>query len=628
MINKSKSKKKLNRKIKFFIASSFDFISCFISLIIALNINSSFSIIDEIINTESFLYICLLSISLIFIYLSLSIYQNIIRYINESYFFYRLAISNLLFTFFTFFVDSIISNRYSFGFYTSLFITLNFFTYFSRLIARDLIRNLSEVLKIKRKNKAVIYGAGSAGIQLLSALQVDMDKDIFCFIDDNQELWNRQIKGKKIISIEKFEKIYHKFDCIYFAIPSLNSSQQKEIFLRLKKFNLKLFKIPSIKEISSGAEPIDRLQPINVSDLLGRQSVSPSFEKLSEGIFGKSILVTGAGGSIGSELAKQISKLNPKRLVILERNEASLYNLLRDLSIIENCKIVSVLGSCENKNLVKKVIQDNSISTIYHTAAYKHVPIVEDNPLVGLSNNILSTINICEAAKEGKASNVILISSDKAVRPTNVMGASKRVCELIIQAMAEKENEYSKNGNNEFTKFSAVRFGNVLGSSGSVVPLFQSQISNGGPVTLTHPEINRYFMTIEEASQLVIQASSMSSKGGNIYLLDMGKPIKILDLAKMMISLSGLTLKTESNINGDIEIVYKGLRPGEKLYEELLIDSQALKTTHPSIFEAKEPFYKYEELWPKLRNLIEWIEQIDKKNSLKVLKELVPDWKS
>tara|TARA_B100000941_G_scaffold255900_1_gene204860 strand:+ start:1 stop:1071 length:1071 start_codon:yes stop_codon:yes gene_type:complete len=344
----------------------------------------------------------------------------------------------------------------------------------------------------------------------------------------------------------------------------------------------------------------------------------------------KIILITGGGGSIGSELCRQIIQHIPKKIVILEISEENLYKINEELLQLNiyKIKIVSILGSSSNFKLVNKTIKDNNIDIIFHAAAYKHVPLVELNPIEGIKNNIFSTVAVCEASAKNHIEKLILISTDKSVRPTNIMGASKRVAELVVQAYAEIESaKFKKDITYKETLFSMVRFGNVLGSSGSVVLKFKEQIKSGGPITLTDPNIIRYFMTIKEAAQLVIQ-SSVLSEGGDIFLLDMGDPVKIYDLAKQMINLSGLSIKNKNNIDGDIEIISSGLRPGEKLYEELLIDAEAEKTEHPLIFRAKENFLIMEEIIPKLENLKKNIDKRNKTQTLKILNELVKEWEN
>ena len=414
------------------------------------------------------------------------------------------------------------------------------------------------------------------------------------------------------------------------AIPSLDKKKFNEIVSKLyfKKFNV--LKVPSLDELTNGKAQIDSLSPISIYDLLSRNNVSYIKELYGPGIRDCCICVTGAAGSIGSELSLQIAKLGPSKLIMIDHNEYGLYdlrqNLIRDKRI--NTELIFKLGNVVNQKFINNIFKKYKVNKVFHAAAYKHVPIVESNAIQGLLNNVYSTNTICKAAKLAKLDNVILVSSDKAVRPTNIMGASKRLSELIIQAFANEEQKFEKKANSKSKKtlFSMVRFGNVLNSSGSVVPLFKKQIDSGGPITITHKNIKRYFMTITEAVELLIQTIVLS-KGGDLFLLDMGEPVLIRNLAEQMVKLSGLKLKNrDAGIEGDIEIVYSGLRSGEKLYEELLIDSKAEKTKHPLIYFANESFLKAENLFPKLEILFDCLQDDDLDKSLKILKELVPEW--
>ena len=378
-------------------------------------------------------------------------------------------------------------------------------------------------------------------------------------------------------------------------------------------------------DIISGKASVDKLLPIEIEDLLYRKKISSPV--INSDLFRDSVVcITGAGGSIGSELSIQILKLEPKKLILFEQNELALYTIYNELLLLKNEKtlIKPLLGNTCDFELVRKVFKDENVSFVYHAAAYKHVPLVESNPIAGIENNVFSTLSICEAAYVEGVKNLILISTDKAVRPLNVMGASKRVAELIVQFYSKKIRLSEKK---KSLSFSMVRFGNVLNSSGSVVPLFKKQISSGGPITITHTDVIRYFMTISEAVGLVINASSFAS-GGEVFLLDMGKPVKIKDLALKMINLSGLSLKDESNPNGDIEIIYSGLRPGEKLFEELLIDGKSSKTKHPQIYFALENNLLFEDLMDILNSLKIAVSEQNKELVLSLLKKLVPEWKS
>ncbi len=370
---------------------------------------------------------------------------------------------------------------------------------------------------------------------------------------------------------------------------------------------------------------LDSFKPLNIEELIDqRNEFKKQFWNKRKFIQKKVVLVTGGGGSIGSELCRKIISLNPKLLIIIENNEASLYKLNNELlQISDETKCKLILGSIGNISLLKKIIIENKVEMIFHAAAYKHVPLVQNNPIEGIKNNVIYSRLLCELAIKQRVKHMILISTDKAVRPTNIMGASKRLAEIILQSFAEKESIKSSG---EFrTTFSMVRFGNVIGSSGSVLPLFQKQIQNGGPITLTDPNIIRYFMTIPDAANLVLEASYLA-KGGELFLLDMGKPIKIKYLAEQLIRLSGLRVKTKEFPKGDIEINIIGLRPGEKLYEELLIDGKSEKTENDLIYKAKEKFIYNEEIWSKLDNLSNFCEKLDVNKTLNLLKELVPEW--
>ena len=466
--------------------------------------------------------------------------------------------------------------------------------------------------------RVAIYGAGEAGVQLAAALRLANTHSVEFFCDDDPALWRRSINGVGIDSPEVLKQRADGLDQVLLAIPSLSRSRRRQIVDALQDTGIPVLQIPSVEEITSGRARIDALRPIQLEELLGRDPVPPDTNLLGPGIQGAVVCVTGAGGSIGSELCRQILDLNPRRLVLLECSEPSLYSIHQELSSRANTcvELIPVLGSAINSVLVENCFEKCGVDLVFHAAAYKHVPLVEINPLAGVENNVVSTRVVCDAARRCNVTKVMLVSTDKAVRPTNVMGASKRLSELIVQAQPDGK-----------TIFSMVRFGNVLGSSGSVVPLFRRQISNGGPITLTHPEIIRYFMTIPEAAQLVLQAAVIA-EGGEVMLLDMGEPVSIKSMAEQMVKLSGLTLKDDKTPNGDIEIVYTGLRPGEKLYEELLIDAKSVRTVHPLIFRAHEKSLSSKELFPKLAVLEAAILKYDEEKTLSILAELVPEWVS
>ena len=501
----------------------------------------------------------------------------------------------------------------------------------SRFVIRDIIYLIrGKNIKKRRKYNIAIYGAGEAGFMLLSSLQNSKVYNVKYFFDDDYSKSGRLIKGVEVICSNNIKKYIDNLDKVFLAIPSLKFSEKKIILNLLSEYKIEVLQIPSIEEISKGKLRVDNLKKINIKDLLDRKEKKIKSHYNYQLLKEKTILVTGAGGSIGRELCNQILKYSPSKIILLDNSEPNLYSINNELNDgleLNDVQILPILGDATDENLIDRIFSTEKISVVFHSAAYKHVPLVELNPLQGLKNNILSTYVICSKAVQYEIEQMILISSDKAVRPTNIMGASKRFSELIVQAFDAEINKKNKRSAYVInTKLLMVRFGNVLDSSGSVVPLFRKQIANGGPITLTHKDIIRYFMTIEEAAELVLQSASLS-EGGDLFLLDMGNPIKILDLAKQMIFLSGLTIRNNENPNGDIEILITGLRPGEKLYEELLIDAKSIKTIHPQIFRAKENFIDPEILWPKIEELKKTLNAYKKNESLDIISHLVPDWK-
>ena len=496
-----------------------------------------------------------------------------------------------------------------------LWLLLTGFTGAVRFGLRDVLLSLYGKSK-HALTRVAIYGAGSAGVQLMAALRLANSHSVEVFLDDDPALWRRSINGVSIEPPQVLQQWGERLDQVLLAIPSLSRSRRRQIVNSLQESGIPVLQIPSVREITSGQARIDALRPIQVEELLGRDPVPPDPQLLGPGITGACVCVTGAGGSIGSELCRQILALRPHRLVLLERSEPNLYAIHQELCelLTADVELVPVLGCATNAVFVERCFCQHAVEVVFHAAAYKHVPLVEANPLAGLANNVLSTRVVCEAARRCGSRQFLLISTDKAVRPTNVMGASKRLAELVVQAQPSGS-----------TCFSMVRFGNVLGSSGSVVPLFRRQIAAGGPITLTHPEIIRYFMTIPEAAQLVLQAAVLA-KGGDVFLLDMGEPVRIKALAEQMLRLSGCSLKDATNPNGDIEIVCTGLRPGEKLFEELLIDAESEPTVHPLIFRARERALQPEHLFPQLDALELAISRQDGNAALASLTALVPDW--
>ena len=500
----------------------------------------------------------------------------------------------------------------------------------SRLAAREIYWNIQVgVLGTSNSRKNIlVYGAGHAGIQLATALKFSYELKVCAFIDDDHNIQGKYIYGLKVYKPSSLRELInsYKINEVLIAIPSLNQTQESLIIKNLSKFPVKVSTIPGIEEIAEGNFKIEDRKSINIEDVLGREKIPPINKLLTQNISKKNILITGGGGSIGAELSRQISNLNPKCIILFEKNEYALYEIEKELKdYFIDLPIISILGDICDKTKLLFILKFYKVDTVFHAAAYKHVPMIEKNISEGFKNNVLGTISSVEACIEMKIKNFVLISTDKAVRPTNVMGATKRVSEMIIQAYAEENNKIN---HKNFTKFSIVRFGNVLGSSGSVLPLFENQIKKGGPITLTHKNITRYFMTTQEAAQLVIQASAIESDNskGNLFVLDMGQPIKIIELAKKMVELSGLKWKMSKDEDGDIEIKIIGLRPGEKLYEELIIGNQSQETQHPKIIQIKEHFKPLNILKRTISEINKNINEKDEKKIKNLLKKLVEDF--
>ncbi len=479
------------------------------------------------------------------------------------------------------------------------------------------------------RKKVYIYGAGEAGTKLATLLTNEAGYFVEGFIDDDHSLKGWNVQG---VNVSIFDKVAPALmeesedTEVILAMPKLTRMERQFIIERLEPFPVKVRIIPNFVDFASGKLSVSDIKDIDIDDLLGREPINPDPQLLPANITGKLVLITGAGGSIGSELCRQALKLKPTKLVLLELSEFALYQIDQELSDVMreldfDVEIERILGSCGDRKLLDSVFDNNIVQTIYHAAAYKHVPLVEENPVSGLNNNIFGTKTLAEKALESQVETFILISTDKAVRPTNIMGCSKRIAEMTLQALAA-----TKECN---TKFSMVRFGNVLGSSGSVVPKFRQQIAEGGPITITHKDITRFFMSIPEAVQLVIQAGAMA-EGGNVFVLDMGDSVKIVDLAKKMISLSGLDIRDEHNLEGDIELAYSGLRPGEKLYEELLIGDNVKGTKHSRIMQASEEYLTLPKLQERLDNLKIALAEAEKENikmSLTTIVDGYTPWK-
>ena len=570
------------RSFKVSLAAATDFVSLSFAVYLAL-LSSEVSLISlsagEIISISFFPFIS------VFLFYLFGLYKSVVRYIDFSFFLILLRILSIV-SFLNFIIwfalnlifslnlDTIFVPRISLqGWTIGLFLII--FLIFSSRIFMTLLLSRRDIYK-----KVVIYGAGSAGIQLASALRVSKEFEPIAFVDKDKSLQGSFLGELKILEPTKLRKFIKKrsVDEVLIAMPSASKLILRNLLKEIEDYSVKVRILPGLAELASGKISVSELKEVEVSDLLGRNEVAPNKKLLNKNIKDKVVLITGAGGSIGSEISRQVKKNNPKKIVLLDSNEFSLYSIKNELSaILPSDNVFSVLANITNKERISEVCKAFQVNTIYHAAAYKHVPLVEENPFEALHNNIMGTKICVECAIQANVETFVLISTDKAVRPTNIMGATKRFAELVLQSIENKGK----------TSISIVRFGNVIGSSGSAIPLFQEQIRKGGPVTVTDPEVVRYFMTIPEAAQLVIQAGALG-KDGDVFVLDMGEPVKILELAKRLINLSGMEFIDKNNPDGDIEIKFTGLRPGEKLYEELLIGDDVSATEHQRILKAKE----------------------------------------
>ncbi|MCL5768347.1 nucleoside-diphosphate sugar epimerase/dehydratase [Acinetobacter sp. ANC5681] len=514
------------------------------------------------------------------------VYRFIVRTYSELFMF-KLGLGTAL----------TVAGLYALAYFTDAFIPTSIplmfgflmfaWVWFSRGFIRFIVRSYLQA--DVQKKRIAIYGAGNAGQQIAAALYNSHEHLPVLFIDDDPSLTGQQLGRLKVYDADSALKLLAKknVDEVLIALPSVGRMRKSEIVKFLEPAHIKITEIPGLTKLVDGEIRVSDIQEVDIIDLLGRDPVPPIAHLLAKNIQNKIVMVTGAGGSIGSELCRQIIKNQPKMLVLYELTEFALYDIDKELRQTASCEIVPILGTVQDQQKLERIIEQYHVQTVYHAAAYKHVPLVECNPIAGLKNNAIGTANSLNAAVKKGVETFVLISTDKAVRPTNVMGASKRMAELYCQAVAETKPN---------TQISIVRFGNVLGSSGSVVPLFRQQIAKGGPITVTHPDVTRYFMTIPEASQLVIQAGALGS-GGDVFLLDMGEPVRIQDLARQMIALSGLKVREANTTDGDIEIAYSGLRPGEKLYEELLIDQDNTGyTEHTRILRSFEKHYPLQEI--------------------------------
>jgi UDP-N-acetylglucosamine 4,6-dehydratase len=599
-----------DRWLKILFAMLIDYILLILSLWVSLTIRDNAIFIPTL---ETSLLISFCSLVAIPIFYFSGLYKSLVRYSGINTFL-SIIIAMLAYSFLWFLVliiSKVIIKPYD-------FLAINLLVTISLLGGvRFLARRWFFLDNIRDKKNAVIYGAGSAGIELAYALSHSPEINIVGFIDDNKTLHGKYLDWLKIFSPNQINKLISKSNIseIFIAMPSLSKLERAKLLSSLKKYPLIIKSIPSLSDLAEGTLSISDLKKIRIEDLLNRETVRPNQDLLIQNIEDKNILVTGAGGSIGSQLCRNIVKLKPNLLVLFEISEAALYLIERELREQNlDIKILAVIGNVTRRNRLDYIIKNYQINTIYHAAAYKHVPLVEKNAIPGIRCNIFGTLTCINAAIDNNVESFVFISTDKAVRPTNIMGATKRFAELILQSLSKQE---SSDGKELVTKVSMVRFGNVLGSSGSVVPLFKSQIEKGGPLTVTDPNIIRYFMTIEEASELVIQAGAMG-RNGDIFLLDMGEPVHVLDLAKDMIRLSGKTIKDDSNPDGDIEIIFTGLRPGEKLYEELLIDQKSETTIHKQIMKADDQWIE----WRKLEQYLTKLEQAIISNDFGMIREI------
>ena len=561
------------------------------------------------------------------IFALLGLYRTIFRYSGKSVFL-SVALAILIYALLYISIITIYGINEvprSIGFLQPL--VLFFLISGSRLLARYILGDLNQGKKINSTlPRALIYGAGSAGRQLVSALESSNQMFAVGFLDDDELLHGQILYGKKIYKSEnldiliKTKQVTH----VLLALPSISRNKRMSIIKKLGKYKIVVRTLPSVTELVEGKVTTSDIRELEIEDILERVPIDPNIQLLRKNIDSKVVMVTGAGGSIGSELSRQILKLNPLELILVEISEYSLYRINSELEEIKSkisnkTKIVSLLASVQDKKRIEIILKTYKPHTLYHTAAYKHVPVVEENVCEGIKNNIFGTLVTAKAAIEAKVLNFVLVSSDKAVRPTNIMGATKRVSEICLQALFYNDHDIK-------TKIGIVRFGNVLDSSGSVIPKFKKQIKDGGPVTLTHPDVTRYFMTIPEAAQLIIQAGAMAEKA-DIFALDMGEPIKIKDLIEKIVTLSGLSINDENNPDGDIEIKVIGLRHGEKLYEELFYGNNPKSTLHPKIKKAQDSFIMWNELEKSLEKLKEFTKQSNIDEIMVILAKLVKEYK-
>jgi len=597
------------RPVKRLISSVYDCIAITIALYLAWALRLG----DWHFQTVAADWVCLaiiLAVS-IFTFAHLGLYRAILRYMTHQAVLTVLTgimVSGLTLAAASFFLDASIPRSVPIIY---VFMALVFVA-----VPRMLVRNLVQLLFAGKGAKIIIYGAGSSGNQLAAALQQRDDYHPIAFVDDNHKLHGHSVRGLPVLSPERIGQLIrdHDVERVMLAIGNAPRAERLRIIRHLEGFAVKVKTVPAFDDLIHERARVEELRDIQIEDLLGRDPVKGDPKLMETNIKDKVVMVTGAGGSIGAELCRQILQHAPKTLVLFELNEYNLYQIEEELKHWvdqnqSNTELVPLLGSVQHQNRLEMAMRSFGVETVYHAAAYKHVPLVEQNLIEGVRNNLFGTKSCAEAAIAAGVKTFVLISTDKAVRPTNIMGASKRLAELMLQSLSTTQ---------ETTTFCMVRFGNVLGSSGSVVPKFREQIKQGGPITVTHPEITRYFMTTSEAAQLVIQAGAMAT-GGDVFVLEMGEPVKIADMAKEMVALSGLTLKNKHNPKGDIEIQFTGLRPGEKLFEELLVEQNCLGTDHPRIMRAEEESKN----WQDMQYLVEQLDKYCRNFQYKELHETV-----
>lgn len=578
-----------------------------------------FSLNQEIVKIENWGVLTLTVLLSIVFFTKLGLYRAILRYMGNKV---------IGITFVGSVISTLILTSAAYFFHTNLSRTVPIFYFLFLLLvligSRIIVSAWLQGFWHRSGVPVIIYGAGSSGRQLQEAIKQLEEYYPVAFIDDDEQLHQSVIQNVTVYSPDNMSTLITRYGVkkILLAIPSASVEQRRTIIQRMEHFHCEVLTIPGMKDLVDGKLTVSTLKKVSVLELLGRTPVSPITELMKANIVDKVVMVTGAGGSIGSELCRQIIQNQPSKLILFELSEFALYRIEKELREYINQHQISIdliplLGSVQNQNRLQTIMECYRVQTIYHAAAYKHVPLVEFNIVEGVRNNIFGTLYCAQAAIAAKVENFVLISTDKAVRPSNVMGATKRMAELVLQAMSRISRQK--------VRFCMVRFGNVLGSSGSVVPVFEKQIAQGGPITLTHPEITRYFMTIPEAAQLVIQAGAMG-KGGDVFVLDMGESVKILHLAQQMIRLSGLTVRDDDNPDGDIEIKITGLRPGEKLYEELLVGDNVSGTSHSRIMTATEKYLEWPELESVLQNLDSACSCSDYENIIHILHTAPTDY--